>query len=436
MPSTDAVAAGEVVDLCAQLIRFDTSNYGGGDCRGETPAAEWVAARLAEVEVDSQLIESAPGRGNLIARISGTEPSAPGLIVHGHLDVVPAVADDWSVPPFSGEVRDGCVWGRGTYDMKGTCATTLATVRSLLREGWRPRRDLVLAFTADEEDTGDYGAKFLVQQHAELFAGVTEGISESGAYTVHSGGKRFYPIAVGERGTAWMRLRAEGEAGHGSRPGPDHAVLRLVNALSRLGTHEWPTRPSEPVRALIEQTAAALGVPYDPENLEETADRLGGMSRFALQALRCTSTPTMLEAGYKVNVIPTSATAHVDARVVPGAETEFIETLEKLLGAGITYEFLNHENPLLAPHDSPLLEAMAAAIRAFDPEACTVPFVMSGGTDAKAFARLGIAGYGFTPLALPEDLPYHSLAHAVDERVPVEGLEFGAHVFERFLRHI
>jgi acetylornithine deacetylase/succinyl-diaminopimelate desuccinylase-like protein len=233
-----------------------------------------------------------------------------------------------------------------------------------------------------------------------------------------------------------MRLHTAGAAGHGSRPGPDHAVLRLVNALSRLGTHPWPVRPSEPVRALIEQTAAALGVPYDPEDLEGTADRLGGMSRFAMQALRCTSTPTMLEAGYKVNVIPTSASAHVDARVVPGAETEFIETLEKLLGAGITYEFVNHESPLLAPHDSPLLEQMSESVRAYEPDACIVPFVMSGGADAKAFARLGIAGYGFTPLRLPEQLPYHSLAHAVDERVPVEGLEFGARVFVRFLRDL
>ncbi|HVX44163.1 MAG TPA: M20/M25/M40 family metallo-hydrolase [Mycobacteriales bacterium] len=429
-------AADEVVDLCAELIRFDTSNFGGGDCRGETPAAEWVVARLAEVDVEAQLLESAPGRGNVVARINGTDPAAPGLLVHGPLDVVPAVAEDWSVPPFSGVVRDGCLWGRGTYDMKSTCATTLATVRAMLREGRRPRRDLVLAFTADEEDTGDYGAKFLAEQHAGLFAGVTEGISESGAYTVHAGGRRFYPIAVGERGTAWMRLTATGEAGHGSRPGPDHAVLRLVNALSRLGTYDWPARPSEPVRELIEQAAAALGVPYDPEDLDGTADRLGGMGRFALQALRCTATPTMLEAGYKVNVIPTAAQAHVDARVVPGAEIEFIETLEKLLGEGITYEFVNHENPLLAPHDSPLLEQMSESIQAFEPEARVVPFVMSGGTDAKAFARLGIAGYGFTPLRLPEELPYHSLAHAVDERVPVEGLEFGAQVFEQFIRDL
>jgi acetylornithine deacetylase/succinyl-diaminopimelate desuccinylase-like protein len=424
---------GEVVELCADLVRFDTSNFGAGRSNGELPAAEYVVDKLAEVGVESTLLESAPGRANVVARIPGSV-GGPGLLVHGHLDVVPAVAADWSVPPFAGEIRDGFLYGRGTVDMKAACATTLAVVRDFARTGRRPRRDVVLAFLADEEDTGDYGSRFLVTKHPDLFEGVTEAVSESGGFTVQAAdGVRLYPVAVGERGSAWMRLTATGTAGHAAKVNPDNAVVTLVNALARLGSYQWPIRLSPAVEGFLRAVCPLLGVPLDLSDVDGTVARLGAAASLVSATVRCSSTPTMLEAGYKVNVVPGSAVAYVDGRVLPGCEDEYLKTVDELLGPGIVREFVNHEEPLAAPHTGPLMDAMTAALVAEDPGATVVPFVMSGGTDAKAFARLGINGYGFAPLGLPPEQGYGSVAHGVDERVPVDGLEFGARVFERFL---
>ena len=427
-------AADEVVELCAELVRFDTSNYGAGKSNGERDAADYVVRRLAEVGIESTVLESAPGRANVVARLGGSEPGRPALLVHGHLDVVPAVADDWSVPPFSGEIRDGFLYGRGTVDMKSACATTLAVARAFARSGRQPRRDVVLAFVADEEDSGDYGARWLVKQHPELFAGVTEAVSESGGFTVHASPQlRLYPIAVGERGTAWMRLTATGTAGHAARVNRDNAVLRLVQALDRLGSYEWPVRLTPAVAGFLQTVGDALGVPVDLSDADATVAGLGEAASLVSATVRCSTTPTMLEAGYKVNVVPGSATAYVDGRILPGCDEEFLATVDRLLGPGITREFVNHETALAAPHEGPLVDAITAALVAEDPAATVVPFVMSGGTDAKAFARLGIAGYGFTPLQLPAGPVYYRLAHGIDERVPVDGLRFGARVFDRFL---
>lgn len=423
----------EVVELCADLVRFDTSNFGAGKSNGELTAAEYVVDKLAEVGISSTLLESAPSRANVVARIPGAQPG-PGLLVHGHLDVVPAVAADWSVPPFAGEIRDGFLYGRGTIDMKSACATTLAVVRSFARSGRRPRRDVVLAFLADEEDTGDFGSRWLVTEHPELFEGVTEAVSESGGFTVQAAdGVRLYPIAVGERGSAWMRLTATGTAGHAAKVNPDNAVVTLVNALSRLGSHQWPIRLSPAVQGFLETVGPLLGVPVDLDDVDGTIAKLGAAASLVSATVRCSSTPTMLEAGYKVNVVPGSAVAYVDGRMLPGCEEEYLATVDELLGPGIVREFVNHEAPLAAPHTGPLMDAMTAALVAEDPAATVVPFVMSGGTDAKAFARLGINGYGFAPLSLPANQGYGSVAHGVDERVPVDGLEFGARVFDRFL---
>jgi acetylornithine deacetylase/succinyl-diaminopimelate desuccinylase-like protein len=254
----------DVSEVAADLIRFDTTNRGGGDCR-ERPAAEYVATRLADAGVAPVVLESAPGRANVVARIAGAAPDRPALLVHGHLDVVPAHAADWRVPPFSGEVRDGVVWGRGAVDMKGTIAMVLAVVEAWAREGRRPARDIVLAFTADEEDTAEHGARFLVERHAELFEGCTEAIGESGGYAFHAvDGVRIYPVAAGERGTAWLRLTARGRAGHGAKHHADNAVTRLAAAVARIGTYQWPVRLIPLVRATISGLSDALGVELDP----------------------------------------------------------------------------------------------------------------------------------------------------------------------------
>ncbi|GGX90383.1 M20/M25/M40 family metallo-hydrolase [Streptomyces anandii] len=430
----DAQALDEVVTFTSDLIRIDTTNRGGGDCR-ERPAAEYAAEQLAGAGLEPLLLERTEGRTNVVARIEGSDPSADALLVHGHLDVVPARAGDWSVHPFSGEVRDGVVWGRGAVDMKNMDAMILAVVRAWARQGVRPRRDLVIAFTADEEASAEDGSGFLADEHAELFEGCTEGISESGAFTFHDGaGRQIYPIAAGERGTAWLRLSARGRAGHGSRVNKENAVTRLAAAVARIGAHEWPVRLTPTVRAALTELAALYGVEADLRNVDSLLDKLGPAARLVEATLRNSANPTMFDAGYKINVIPGEAVAHVDGRYLPGGEEEFRATMDKLTGPDVDWEFHHREVALEAPVDSPAFAAMRAAVEAFAPEGHVVPFCMPGGTDAKQFSRLGITGYGFSPLKLPEGFDYHALFHGVDERVPVEALHFGVRVLDRFLR--
>ncbi|QBI53737.1 M20/M25/M40 family metallo-hydrolase [Streptomonospora litoralis] len=436
----------EAVRFTSELVRIDTTNRGGGD-GDERPAAEYVAERLSDAGLAPRLLESAPGRANVVARVAGADPAAPALLVHGHLDVVPADAARWSLPPFSGEVRDGVVWGRGAVDMKGTVAMVLALVRHWARTGLRPRRDLVLAFTADEEDSAAYGAEWLAREHAGLFEGCTEAIGESGGHTVHTAAAdgtpvRLYPVGAGERGTAWLRLSAAGTAGHGSKTNRDNAVSALAAAVARIGEHRWPVRLTPVTRAALDGLAAALGVEaatgdpgFDPErDTDALVDRFGGAAELVRPTVRCSSAPTMLQAGYKVNVVPAEAGAAVDGRVPPGAEEEFAATLDELTGAGVRWEFQHRSRPLQSPVDAPVFEAMREALLAFDSGAHVVPVCLSGGTDAKQFAELGITGYGFSPLRLPPDLDHAALFHGDDERVPVEALHFGVRVLDRFLR--
>lgn len=436
----DMRALDEVVEFTSELIRIDTSNSGDGSCR-ERPAAEYAAERLAGAGLTPTLLERSPGRTNVVARIEGTDPAADALLVHGHLDVVPAEPADWQVHPFSGEVRDGVVWGRGAIDMKNMNAMMLAVVRRWARSGVRPRRDIVLAFTADEEASAEDGSGFLADRHPALFEGCTEGISESGAFTFHAGGGRqLYPVAAGERGTAWLKLTAHGRAGHGSKVNRENAVSRLAAAVTRIGAHEWPLRLTPTVRAALRELAALYGVDTDTEaaglDVDALLDALGPAARLIEPTVRNSANPTMLAAGYKVNVIPGSAVAHVDGRVVPGGEAEFEATMDALTGPDVDWEYHHREVALQAPVDSPAFAAMRAAIERFDPEGRVVPYCMSGGTDAKQFSRLGITGYGFSPLKLPEGFDYQALFHGVDERVPVEGLHFGVRVLDHFLRTV
>ena len=430
----DERALDEVVRFTSELIRIDTSNFGGGDCR-ERPAAEYAAEQLAEAGLEPTLLERTPGRTNVVARIAGTDPSADALLVHGHLDVVPAQAADWSVPPFSGEIRDGVVWGRGAVDMKNMDAMILAVVRQWAREGFRPRRDLVIAFTADEEASAEDGSGFLADEHKDLFEGCTEGISESGAFTFHDGrGRHLYPIAAGERGTAWLKLTARGRAGHGSKVNRSNAVTRLAAAIARIGAYEWPLRLTPTVRAALTELADLYGIDGDLGDVDGLLAKLGPAARLVESTVRNSANPTMLNAGYKINVIPGEAVAYVDGRYLPGGEDEFRTTLDLLTGPDVEWEFHHREVALQAPVDSVTYANMRAAVAEFAPEGHVVPYCMSGGTDAKQFSRLGITGYGFAPLKLPEGFDYQALFHGVDERVPVEALHFGVRVLDRFLR--
>ena len=435
MADIDERALEEVVTFTSDLIRIDTTNRGGCDCR-ERPAAEYAAGRLAGAGLEPTLLERSKGRTNVVARIEGTDPSADALLVHGHLDVVPAQAEDWTVHPFSGEIRDGVVWGRGAVDMKNMDAMILAVVRAWSRLGVRPRRDLVIAFTADEEASAEDGSGFLADQHPGLFEGCTEGISESGAFTFHDGtGREIYPIAAGERGTGWLKLTARGRAGHGSKVNHENAVTRLAAAITRIGEHTWPLRLTPTVRAALTELAALYGIDPDFDDVDGLLTKLGPAAKLVEATVRNSANPTMLNAGYKVNVIPGEAVAHVDGRYLPGGEDEFRTTLDRLTGPDVDWEFHHREVALQAPTDSLTYAQMRAAVEEFAPEGHVVPYCMSGGTDAKQFSRLGITGYGFAPLKLPEGLDYQALFHGVDERVPVEALHFGVRVLDRFLRN-
>ncbi|TQM68883.1 acetylornithine deacetylase/succinyl-diaminopimelate desuccinylase-like protein [Actinomadura hallensis] len=429
----DDPAGNDAAAICSDLIRFDTTNRGEGAARPERPAAEHVAALLAGAGAEPVIVESAPGRASVLARIPGTDPGHPAFLIHGHLDVVPADASEWTVPPFSGEIRDGCVWGRGAIDMKGSLAMTLAVVRRRLREGRRTRGDLVLAFLADEECTGEHGSRYVVREHRAFFDGCAEAISESGGFSVEAGGVRVYPVATGERGTAWMRLTARGTPGHGSKPAPDNAVAEIAHAVSRLASHEWPVRLTPGVRALLDGLADALGTTIDHDRLDAEAVRLGDVGRLFAGTVRNSANPTRLDAGYKVNVVPGTASAQVDGRYLPGTGEEFLATVDRLLGPKVAREFINHEEAPSADPAGPTFAALAGALRAEDPAARPVPYVMAGGTDAKAFHRIGIRSFGFAPLRLGPGLDYLGMFHGVDERVPVDGLAFGTRVLDRFL---
>ncbi|MEU3606641.1 M20/M25/M40 family metallo-hydrolase [Streptomyces sp. NPDC035033] len=434
----DATALDEVVALTSDLIRIDTTNRGGGDCR-ERPAAEYVAERLADAGLEPTLLERAPGRTNVVARIPGTDPAAPALLVHGHLDVVPADPAEWTLPPFSGEVRDGVVWGRGAVDMKNMDAMVLAVARSWARQGVRPRRDIVLAYTADEEDSAEDGSAFLADRHAALFEGCTEGISESGAFSFHpQPGMTLYPIGAGERGTAWLKLTARGRAGHGSKVNDANAVTRLAAAVARIGDHTWPVRLTATVRAALAELAALHGIDVDLDDpgldVPVLLDKLGPAAALVEATVRNSANPTMLQAGYKCNVIPGQAVAYVDGRMLPGAEEEFAATMDRLTGPDVEWEFHHREVPLEAPVDSPTFAKLRAAVGRFDPDGHALPFTMSGGTDAKQFSRLGITGYGFSPVKLPPGMDYGAMFHGVDERVPVDALHFGVRVLDHYLK--
>jgi acetylornithine deacetylase/succinyl-diaminopimelate desuccinylase-like protein len=433
-PSYDPAA--EVVEVCRDLIRMDTSNFGDDSGPGERKAAEHVAALLDEVGIESRLFEGEPGRTSLVAQWGGTPGGEGALLLHGHLDVVPAVAEDWAVPPFSGEIRDGYLWGRGAVDMKDFDAMILSVVRARARAGVVPERPIVLCFTADEEAGGMRGAGVLVDDHPDQLAHCTDAVGEVGGFSTTIRGQRLYLIEAAEKGMAWVRLTARGRAGHGSMINTENAVTRLATAVARIGAHPWPVRLTPAVKTLLATVGEMADTEVTPENVEQLVQEFGDGARMMSAVIRNTCNPTMFEAGYKVNVVPTTATAHVDGRFLPGHEEEFFETLAELCGEGVEQTLVSHQQPWETPYDGDLVDAMTRCLLAEDPEARVAPYLLSAGTDAKHFRRLGMRSYGFTPVRLPDELEFAALFHGVDERVPVESLEFGARVLDRLLEEV
>lgn len=426
----------EVIDIARALIRIDTTNDGTGSGPGEAAAAEYVEHLLTEVGIESERFSTTSDRRQgVVARLAGSDPSRPALVVHGHLDVVPAIASDWSVPPFGAEVIDDMIWGRGAVDMKNMDAMILSVVRDWARRGVRPDRDIVVLLMPDEEAGGTHGSHWIVEHRPDMLAGVSEGVSEVGGFSLTvSEEQRLYLVQTAEKGIAWMRIIAEGTASHGSLVNHDNAVSEVAAAVARVGAHRWPVQLSTSAQQMVAAIEEAFGLDLDLDDVDALARQLGPVAKFIGAGIRNVSNPTMLNAGYKANVIPGHAEAVIDGRFVPGAREEFLSTIDELLGPRVRREFINHDVALEAEFDVPLVDVMSRSLLAEDPGALVAPYVLSGGTDAKAFSLLGIAGYGFSPLRLPPDLDFAGLFHGIDERVPLDSLRFGTRVLDRFLR--
>jgi acetylornithine deacetylase/succinyl-diaminopimelate desuccinylase-like protein len=418
--------------LARDLVRFPSVNWGAGRSDGETEAAAYVEAVLQGMGLRTRLFEPEPGRVSVLTRVEGRS-RGPGLVLHGHTDVVPADAKNWSVDPFAGEIRDGLLWGRGAVDMKDMDAMMLASLEDILSSGRQPARDLVVAFFADEEAGGVLGSGWVVDHHPELFDGATEAISEVGGYSVDLDGRRAYLLQTGEKALVWVKLTARGPAAHGSRLVRENAVTKLAEAVARIGRKDWPIRLTETTRALVDELGRLLGM--DPKRVGEDAVVIasGTASGFILATLRTTTNPTVLEAGYKHNVIPDTATALVDIRTLPGEEEAVLAEIRELIGPDVEIEILHADVGLENPFEGPLVEKVVALLGEHDPGAPVLPYMMSGGTDNKALSRLGITGYGFAPLQLPADLDFPAMFHGVDERVPLASLDFGTKVLTDLL---
>ncbi|KTS91236.1 hypothetical protein NS183_04965 [Microbacterium testaceum] len=417
----------EALEFVRALIRIDSVNTGEastiGD--GETRAALFVQARLEEVGYETTLVEPVPGRASVIARLAGADPDAGALVAHAHLDVVPVEVENWTYPPFGAEIHDGILYGRGAVDMKDFAGMLLAVARAFRRDGIVPRRDLIFAFFADEEAGGVWGARWLVRNRPELFAGATEAISEVGGFSIPlPGDRRAYLVATAEKGVTSATLTARGHAAHGSRPTADNAVVRLARAVVAIGEHRFPVVRTATLDRFLDVYARAGG---DVDDLGFTASLIDA-------GMHHTVSPTVLEAGGKTNVIPSTASACLDIRMLPGHDDTLRTEIEALVGHDVEVTWARAVPAIEAPVDAPIIGVLQDAITAEDPDGTVVPYLLPASTDNKHLAELGIHGYGFVPLRVPADFDVFGQFHAADEGVPVEALLFGARVTARILR--
>ena len=425
--ASDHSTLDESAIIARDLIRFDTTNYGEGRSNGEADAAAYLEAKLQGLGLTPQLFESEPGRVSVIARVEGRNPG-PALVLHGHTDVVPADPKNWSVDPFEGVIKDGLLWGRGAVDMKDMDAMMVTALSDILTSGRQPARDIIVAFFADEEDGGKLGSHFLVNEHPHLFAGATEAISEVGGYSITFGGQRAYLLQTGEKALVWVKLIARGTAAHGSRVMHDNAITKLATAVATLGKHEWPITLTDTTTALVGELARILG--EDPQKIgpDELVIATGTAAGFIRGSLRTTTNPTLLNAGYKHNVIPDYAEALIDIRTLPGEEEQVLAQVRDLVGTEIDVVVMHQDLGLENEFGGPLVESMTRMLDRHDPGAPVLPYLLGGGTDNKALSLLGITGYGFAPLKLTPELDFPAMFHGVDERVPLDALVFGRRV--------
>jgi acetylornithine deacetylase/succinyl-diaminopimelate desuccinylase-like protein len=423
--------------LLQQLIRFDTTNPPGR----EAACVLHIRDLLAAASIDSTLVAKDPERPNLVARLKGRGQSPP-LLLYGHVDVVTAAGQPWSRPPFSGELADGYVWGRGALDMKGGVAMLVTAFLRAQVEGLALPGDVILAILSDEEAGSDCGARFLVQEHPELVRGARYALGEFGGFSLPMAGKRFYPIQVAEKQMCHVRLTFRGEGGHGSLPVRGAAMARLARALTMLDRQRLPVRVTPAVRQMIGAMADALGGVQSlvlrgllkPALTDLLLDRLGSTLSVFDPLLHNTVSPTIFRGSDKINVIPSTIELELDARLVPGCSPADLQAeLAVLLGPEVGFEVVRFMAGPPAP-DMGLFDRLAAILKEADPEGIPVPIVLPGVTDAPWFAALGIQSYGFLPMRLPPELNFMRLIHGADERVPAEAVRFGAEAIYKALQ--
>jgi acetylornithine deacetylase/succinyl-diaminopimelate desuccinylase-like protein len=425
------------VELLQRLIRFDTTNPPGN----EAECVEFVRRLLEEAGCETEIYAKDPARPNLVARLQGAADSPP-LLLQSHVDVVTTAGQDWRRPPFGGDLVDGEIWGRGAVDMKGAVAMFVSAFIRAARGELELPGDVILLVLSDEENGGDFGAKFLVEQHPELFEGVRHALGEAGGISQVMAGKRFYPIQLGEKQICWLKATVWGPGGHGAMIHRDGTMARLAQLLDDLNRKRMPIHVTPIVREMIETIAAHLPRPKRdlmlalrrPALADRILPKLGPSMRPLEPLLRNTVNATIVHGGEKVNVVPARIDLELDGRLLPGfTPDDLIGELHEIIGDDIEVELVRHD-PGPAEPDLALFEMLADVLRELDPEGIPMPLLQAGVTDARFFAQLGIQTYGFIPMRLPDDFPVLKIVHAADERLPVAALEFGTEAVTRALQ--
>jgi acetylornithine deacetylase/succinyl-diaminopimelate desuccinylase-like protein len=423
------------VELLARLLRFDTTNPPGG----ERECIEWIRAMLEELGCEVKLLAQDPQRPSLLARLAGRGESPP-LLLQGHVDVV-AARGDWRHPPFAGEIDDGYIWGRGALDMKGGVAMLLAAFMRAVARDAKPPGDVILCLMSDEEAGSALGAEFLVAEHPELFDGVRYSIGEFGGFSFDVSGRRFYPVMVAEKQVCWTRATVRGAAGHGSMPVRGGAMGKLGALLRALDRRRLPVHVTPVVRSMVESIAAELPAPLalplrgllTPALTDRLLDVLGERTALFDPMLHNTASVTIVGGGEKINVIPDTVSLEIDGRLLPGfAPEQLFAELRALAGVEIEFEIVRHD-PVAGEPDLALFEMLSGVLGELDASGKPIPMLLPGVTDGRFFSRLGIQTYGFLPMQLPADIPFMRLIHGVDERLPVDAVEFGTSAIERVL---
>ncbi len=425
------------VELLQRLIQFDTTNPPGN----EAACIGFINSLLTEAGFETKILARTPERPNLVARLHG-HGTAPPLLLYGHTDVVTTAHQTWQYPPFEGKVADGFVWGRGALDMKGGIAMMVAAFLRAKVENLNVPGDVVLTVVCDEEAGGDYGAKYLVENHADLFKGIQFAIGEFGGFTFYLGKQRFYPIMISEKQICWMKATVRGQGGHGAMTTHGQAMAKLARMIQQLDGHRLPMHVTPAARLMVGVLAAASPMPtslvlrqlLNPVLTDRVLNVLGAKGQVFFPLFHNTANPTVILTGDKINVVPSEITVGLDGRLLPGYKPDdMVAELRQIIGSEVELEVVRYD-PCPPEPNMGLFKLLASILRESDPKGTPIPYLMSGVTDARFFSRLGIQTYGFLPMVLPADFNFIQTIHAANERIPVEALNFGTEAIYKVLQ--